>query len=198
MTMKKPAETAVALHPLLQERWSPRGFDSSATMSDEEVVALLEAARWAPSGNNLQPWRIAIARRGETMFETFSNALAGFNKSWAPAASALLVIAVDTVDADGKPRKLGLYDAGLAGSAITVQATAMGLAVHQMAGYKAAVVAQALGLVENVEPVIMFAIGTQVSADTLEGELRTREELPRSRHELSEIVLYGLPESFKS
>lgn len=196
--MKKPAQTSVPLHPLLQERWSPRGFDANATLTDDELVALLEAARWAPSGNNIQPWRIAIARRGDAMFETFAESLAGFNKSWAPAASALLVICVDTLDADGKPRKWGMYEAGLAGSAITVQATAMDLAVHQMAGFKASVVAEALGLVEHVEPVIMIAIGTQVAAETLEGELRTREELPRSRRELSEIVVYGLPESYKN
>ena len=196
--MKKPAITAVPLHPLLQERWSPRGLDPQATLSDEQTVALFEAARWAPSGNNIQPWRLAIARRGEEMFDTLIAALAGFNKTWTPAASALMVIAVDTVDADGKPRKWGMYEAGLAAAAVTVQATALDLVVHQMAGYSAAAVTTALQLADNVEPVIVLAIGTQVSAETLEGEIRTREELPRSRHELSEIVLYGLPEKFKA
>jgi urease alpha subunit len=109
-----------------------------------------------------------------------------------------MVIAVDTVDADGKPRKWGMYEAGLAAAAVTVQATALDLVVHQMAGYSAAAVTTALQLADNVEPVIVLAIGTQVSAETLEGEIRTREELPRSRHELSEIVLYGLPEKFKA
>ena len=196
--MKKPAITAVPIHPLLQERWSPRGLDPQATLSDEQTVALLEAARWAPSGNNIQPWRLAIAQRGEEMFDTLIDALAGFNKTWTPAASALMVIAVDTVDADGKPRKWGMYEAGLAAAAVTVQATALDLVVHQMAGFKAAAVTTALGLADNVEPVIVMAIGTQVSAETLEGEIRTREELPRSRHELREIVLHGLPEKFKA
>jgi nitroreductase len=167
-------------------------------LSDEQTVALLEAARWAPSGNNIQPWRLAIARRDDDLFQTLIEALAGFNKTWTPAASALMVIAVDTLDADGKPRKWGMYEAGLAAAAVTVQATALDLVVHQMAGFSPAAVTAALGLADHVEPVIVMAIGTQVSAETLDGEIRTREELPRSRHELSKIVLHGLPEKYKS
>ena len=81
--IKKP-ETAVEIHPLIAERWSPRSFDDTAPISDGDILAMLEAARWAPSANNSQPWRFAVVRREDADFADVIDALAGFNKEWAP------------------------------------------------------------------------------------------------------------------
>lgn len=191
--LRKPAETTAPLHPLLAERWSPRSFDNSADLPDEAVLSLLEAARWAPSSNNGQPWRFAVARRGEHLFTELAAALAGFNQHWAPRAAALVVAAVETVDADQNPRKSADFDLGLAVAALCTQATALGLVTHQMGGFSAAKVRTALNLDETVKPVVVIAVGPQGPANLLEPELRSREEGPRSRRPLSEIVLRGLP-----
>ena len=92
--MQKKADTSVPIHPILESRWSPRAFDAQATVSAEEMTAFLEAARWAPSSYNFQPWRFIISRRGDVVFEKICEALSGFNQVWAPTASALIAVVV--------------------------------------------------------------------------------------------------------
>ena len=92
--IKKP-ETAVEIHPLIAERWSPRSFDDTAQISDGDILAMLEAARWAPSANNSQPWRFAVVRREDADFADVIDALAGFNKEWAPRASAFIIVGAE-------------------------------------------------------------------------------------------------------
>ena len=120
--MKKSADTSVSLHPVLAERWSPRAYDAQATIPDSDVTALLEAARWAPSANNGQPWRFILARRGDQHFKSLQNTLTGFNQVWAPNASLFIVVATQTKTDDGQPRNSAMYDAGLAAGLLTVEA----------------------------------------------------------------------------
>src|SRR5947209_20081909 len=112
--MTRTATSQVPLHPLLSERWSPRGFDTTHTVSPDELTALLEAARWAASAANTQPWRFLVARRGEDAFDRLVDILAGGNQVWARNASALVLVAAETTDENGQPRSHALYDTGQA------------------------------------------------------------------------------------
>src|SRR3954454_8714858 len=137
MSSRKIADTTAPLHPLLAQRWSPRSFQTSHQLDDEAVTALLEAARWAPSANNSQPWRFLLARRGDQEFKALSGLLAEGNRSWAPHASALLLVVAQTTDGTGRPRPWALYDTGQAVAALSIQAQANGLHVHQLGGFDA-------------------------------------------------------------
>ena len=128
--MNKIAVTAAPLHPLLAQRWSPRAFDPQYELTDAQLTALLEAARWAPSASNTQPWRFAVARRGAAAHAAVFDALAPGNQAWAHAASALIVAAAETVGPDGAERSWAVYDTGQAVAHLLVQAQHEGLTVH--------------------------------------------------------------------
>ena len=193
MTLNKTAVTAAPIMPVLAERWSPRSFDKTFEISQHNLLSVLEAARWAPSANNRQPWRFSVLTRGTELHGKVSEHLSGFNQAWAPTASALIVVSVINVTPDGQPYKIGLYDAGLAVSDLVVQAHELGLHAHQMAGFDHAAVHQALGLADDLETVVIVAIGKVASADQLEGPAFEREVAPRTRLTLDEIVLHGKP-----
>lgn len=190
--IKKP-ETAVEIHPLIAERWSPRSFDGEAVMSDEDIVAMLEAARWAPSSNNTQPWRFAVARRGDEQFAAILDSLAGFNKEWSPRASAFFVVGAEIEDAEGKARKWSEYDTGLAVSLLTTQAHALDWHVHQMGGFKADAIQELLGFNDRTRLIAVIAVGRLAPADQLSEQLHQRETAGRQRHPLSDLVVHGLP-----
>jgi nitroreductase len=187
------AKTATPIHPVLTSRRSPRSFDATATISKEDLLAILEAARWAPSANNFQPWRFHVGVRGDDVFNSALATLAPFNQSWANRASALVVVSVVNQNDDGSPRAISGYDAGLAVSQLTFEAHSRGQVAHQMAGFDAAEASKSFGLPASITPLVVIAIGTQAPAEQLEGILLERETAPRQRKELSEIVLAGLP-----
>ena len=162
--MRKTASTAVSVHPLLAERWSPRGFDRAHEIGDEALAALLEAARWAPSAGNSQPWRFLVTRRGEPAHDQLFTALAPGNQAWAGAASALILVAARTADDDGRPQPWALYDTGQAVAALVTQAQADGLAVHQMGGFDTDAVRAGFGLADGLTPVVVLAVGRQDSS----------------------------------
>src|SRR5690242_9110249 len=114
--------TREALHPLLADRWSPRAYDQDHGLLDADVDALLEAARWAPSASNSQPWRFAVVHRGPPERAAVLDTLAPTNRGWASEASALVVIAAQTLGADGRPRPWAAYDTGQAVAHLTLQA----------------------------------------------------------------------------
>lgn len=190
-SLGKSAETAVRLHPLLAGRWSPRGFDPSYDLGDEELTALLEAARWAPSANNSQPWRFVVTRRGDDEFARLAHLLATGNRGWAPDAGALLVAAAQVVDETGRPRPWALYDTGQAVAALSLQAEAMGLAVHQMGGFDADGVRHEFGLDDTLTPVVVVAVGRRDPDATLPEPLASRERAPRTREPLQSLLLRG-------
>ncbi len=192
--MKKSAESSAPIHPLLAERWSPRSFDKSAEISDIDLTAILEAGRWAPSSNNLQPWRFIVAKRGDAHFETISKHLSGFNAMWAPTASAYILVGAITVNEDGSARPLAFYDAGLAGAFMTVEANHRGIAVHQVAGFDRDAVGAEFDLPAHFSQIAILVLGTQAPADHLQdATLLEREKSPRVRLPLTQLVISGLP-----
>ena len=186
---RKTATTTVPVHPLLAERWSPRGFDQAHELADDRLTALLEAARWAPSAANSQPWRFAVARRGEEAHARLFAALAPGNQAWAGAASALVLVAARTAGDDGRPQPWALYDTGQAVAALVTQAQADGLAVHQMGGFDTEAVRTGFGLGQALTPVVILAVGRQDSDAELPEQLASREAAPRTRSPLGDLLL---------
>lgn len=187
--MRKTASTRVPVHPLLAERWSPRGFDQAHELGEDGLTRLLEAARWAPSAGNSQPWRFLVTRRGEQGHDRLFAALAPGNRAWAGAASALVLVVARTAGQDGGPQPWALYDTGQAVAALVTQAQADGLSVHQMGGFDTAAVRAEFGLADTLTPVVVLAIGRRDSTAELPEPLAARETAPRTRHPLSDLLL---------
>jgi len=184
------ADTSVEIHDLIAERRSPRSLDATATIEDQDLLAMLEAARWAPSSNNLQPWKFIAGKRGDEIFETLLNCLVPFNQSWSSRASLFIAVGGTPTQADGKEIPTFMYDCGLSVSQLTIEAHHRGYVVHQMGGFDRE---KAAPLFEGAVPIVIMAIGKQAPAEQLEGPAYDREVAPRSRKNLSEIVLKGLP-----
>ncbi len=188
--MKKPAKTSVSIHPILNERWSPRAFDTTHQISEEDITAILEAGRWAPSANNNQPWRFIVARKGDKHFQSLKSKLMGFNQSWVPDASLFIVVNAITKNAEGGPIFTALYDAGLAAGLMTVEAAHRGLVVHQVGGYDRAAVKAEYGMDDSMQTIAILVIGKQAPAEALGDEtLRAREQAERVRKPLEELIL---------
>ncbi|OKL39679.1 nitroreductase family protein [Pontibacter flavimaris] len=189
--MSTTTEKSTATHTLIESRWSPRAF-SNEPVSGEQMEALFEAARWAPSAMNEQPWRFIYAtREDEAAFEKLGSILLEGN-SWARQAGALFVsIAKTGYDYDGSPNKHAWHDVGLATGNLLLQATGMGLHAHMMGGFDAAKAKQALGIPEGFEAVAMGAVGYVGDPESLPEPLRTRELAPRQRKPLNELAFKG-------
>ena len=188
--MKKTADSSVDLNPVLAERWSPRSFDPSYEIPDSDVTGILEAARWAASSNNSQPWRFLVARRGSVEFDSISKTLSGFNSAWAPNASLYILVAAQTTNPDGTARPLALYDVGLASANATTEAHHRGLAVHQIAGFDHDSISAEFKFALGLRPLTILVIGKQAPAESLsEQVLRDRETAKRERLPLTELLL---------
>ena len=195
----RTATTAVELHPLLADRWSPRAFDRTP-LADDDVTALLEAARWAPSANNYQPWRFLVGRTtaegADATYTGLLESLAEFNLLWASAAPVLIAAVVEVEHEDGSPREIAPYELGLAVSQLTVEAAARGLHVHQMGGFDAAQVSDTFAVPSTYASVVILAIGRQGDAESLPAWAAQRESAPRERLALDDIAYadeFGLP-----
>ncbi|MGX6605281.1 nitroreductase family protein [Micromonosporaceae bacterium Da 78-11] len=187
--MNKPAITQVPLHPLLASRWSPRAFDATHEPTPGQLAALLEAARWAASANNTQPWRFLVATRGQSAYEDLYALLAPGNQTWAGAAGALVLVAAETVDADGNPRPFAQYDTGQAVANLVAQAGHEGLIAHQMGGFDRAGAAARFGLPDATVPVVVVAVGRHDPEALLDEPFAAREQAPRTRLTVDEIQL---------
>jgi nitroreductase len=183
------ADTDAPLISALVERWSPRAFDPTAEIGADTLRTVLEAARWAPSANNVQPWRFIVARRGTPEFTAVHDALLGFNQAWADSAAVLIVNVAEVADEQGTPRRWALYDLGQAVAHLSVQAQHEGLHTHQMGGFDVARLSEAFGLGDGLEPVSITALGSLGDVDALPEQLRQREVAPRSRKPLGELVI---------
>jgi nitroreductase len=191
--MKKTAETQVPVIPVISERWSPRAYDNTYEVSHDELVAVLEAGRWAPSANNLQPWRFSVVTRGEELHtKIVAEAMSGFNAAWVPNASKIIFISIPTSSQDGNPYEIAKFDAGLAAQNMMTQAEALGLATHPISGYNHELASEILGLEEGRNSIAAIVLGKQGDASTLPGPAHEREVAPRTRLSLEEIVLHGL------
>jgi nitroreductase len=190
--MSKIPETSAPLTALLASRWSPRSYDQTHEISDQELLSILEAGRWAPSSSNGQPWRFSVAKRGSELHEKVVAGLTGFNQAWAPAASALIVVSIKK-SADGVSHKGNFYDAGLAVAQMSIQAQALDLYTHQMGGILHDQLHKSLGLAADLEVAVVISVGKKDVPEKFEGEALARENAPRTRLDLSEIVLHGKP-----
>jgi len=186
--MNKRANTSVSLHPLIADRWSPRAFDNNALIPGEDLAAIFEAARWAPSAFNAQPWKFIVGLRGDENFNSITSVLVPFNQEWASRASALILTNVIGFREDGTANQTAMYDTGLAVSLMTVEANHRGYDVHQMSGFDHAAAKSKFPLGAGIDPVTCIAIGKRTSPDSLSDEIKAREVAPRSRKPLDEIV----------
>ncbi len=185
----RTAQTSAPVLDALAERWSPRAFDSAHSLPEGALRGLFEAARWAPSANNSQPWRFIVTRRGSESFAKIEAALTGNNQLWAGRAAALVVNVAEVEDAEGTPRKFAEYDLGQAVAHLSVQAQSEGLHLHQMGGFDREAVRAAFDLADRFRPVSVTAIGALGSHEQLTEPLREREAAPRVRLPLEELVL---------
>ena len=187
------AVTSAPILPVLAQRWSPRSLDASYEISDQDLLSVVEAGRWAPSAMNVQPWRFSVAKRGSELFGKIASHLGGFNASWSPKAAAYVVVSAFTNGDSGQPGTTSQYDAGISTGHILVQAEGLGLHGHVMGGIDHVALHTDLGYPENLAVLVVIAIGKGAPAELLEGGAYDREVAMRSRLPLDEIVLHGLP-----
>jgi nitroreductase len=191
--MDKPAQTQFPIHDLLVRRWSPRAFDERP-IEATALWSLFEAARWAPSSNNEQPWRFIVATKSdrETDWTRLFECLAEGNRVWVIRAPVLILsVASLNFEDDGKPNRHAFHDTGLAVENLVLQATAQGLAAHQMAGFDVEKARTDLLIPSGYEPVAMIAIGYPGDPAVLPERLRDREVRPRSRRRIEEWTFFG-------
>ena len=182
------AATDSPILDVLTERWSTRIFDANTPIDEDALASALEAARWAPTAANTQPWRLIVARRGTDAHAQIVSALAGFNSAWAGDAAVLVVFVAETVR-DGKPMAWALYDTGQVAAHFTVQAHADGLSTHQMGGFDRDAIARTFELGQDFTPVTVMAVGSLGDIREASAELQARENAPRERRSLDESVL---------
>lgn len=190
--MKKPASASHPIHDLLRHRWSPRAF-SAQPVEPAVLASLFEAARWAPSSNNEQPWAylVATADRSEDFARTLS-VLVEFNAAWAKQAPVLaLAVSHLKFQSTGNLNRNAFYDTGAATALLSVEAMSRGLFVHQIAGFDAAKAHQVFEIPADWEVIAAMAIGYPGDPESLPQKLRDRELAPRSRKALSEFVMSG-------
>ena len=187
--MDKPAKIDHPIHDLLRTRWSPRSFDSRS-IEPAKLKSLLEAARWAPSSYNEQPWAFLVGIKDQPAdFAKVLECLIEFNRGWAGAAPVvLLTVAHLSFDKNGQPNRHAFHDVGLAMANLTVQATAEGLEVHQMAGILPDRAKELFSIPDGWEPVTGVAIGYPGDPNALSEQLRERELAERTRKPLSSFV----------
>jgi nitroreductase len=182
-------EIRYPVHDLIRSRWSPVAF-SSKPVEPWKLCSVLEAARWAPSCFNEQPWRFIVATRdGEGEFERLLECLIPGNFEWAQNASVLMLsVAKLHFTHDGKPNRHAFHDVGLAVGNLILQATALGLCVHQMAGFDVEKARRTFAVPEGYEPVGGIALGYAAGVETLSERLQKRQQSPRRRKPLEEIM----------
>lgn len=174
---------------IIQERWSPYAF-SPAPVEDFKLKAMFEAASYAPSSFNEQPWIFVYATRQErSIFELYLGFLSDSNKVWAKDAYALAIsLARTKFSHNGRPNRYAFHDTGMAVSNLLLQAVALDVYVHQMGGFSIEKVKEYFRLTEDIEPVAMMAIGYLGEGESLTPELLKRDEKRRSRKSINEFV----------
>lgn len=176
--------------PLFVRRWSPRSM-TGEPLSREELLRLFEAARWAPSASNEQPWRMIYATRDTPAFAKFFDCLVEFNQLWCGNAAALIVFASRETNSKGDPNPTHSFDTGAAWMSLALQASMMGLVAHGMAGYDAEKIAKVIGLPADHRVEAMVAVGRPGDITVLpEGGIRDKEK-PNSRKPLEETTFEG-------
>jgi nitroreductase len=190
--MEKPAATDYPIEETLSRRWSPRAF-SDRTVEPDRLRRLFEAARWAPSSFNEQPWSFIVTTKEQPdEYGQLLSCLVESNQQWARLAPVLMVsVAKLNFEKNGKPNRHAFHDVGMAMGSLLVQATALGLFVHQMAGFSVEKVREIFAVPAGFEPVAAVAVGYPADPGVLPERLREREVGPRSRKPINEFVFEG-------
>jgi nitroreductase len=195
MTHPKHARADHEVLDLIRQRWSPRAFDTNQPVTRVDLLRLFEAARWAPSSGNEQPWRFVVADRHTTpeAFAMLEASLTGRNPLWAGSAPVLVLVALRlTVERNETVNPMAWYDTGQAVGFLTLQATAMGLSVRQMEGFDRERARASVGVPAPFEPAVLMAIGYSGDPDSLPHEThRDAERKPRSRKPVTDFVFGG-------
>ena len=190
--MEKAAETQVPIHDLIRRRWSPRAF-SELPVEPDKLLSLFEAARWAASRSNEQPWAFLVATQQDPKnYEDMLSVLVESNQAWADKAPVLLLTFAHTqFEKDGSPNRHAFYDLGQAAANLALQATALGLMAHPMAGFNVEAARERFAVPEGWEPVSAIALGYPGDPDSLTEKLRQRETAQRHRKPLESFVFSG-------
>ncbi len=192
MMITKDTPAHHPIHDIIKNRWSPRAFNKES-LTELELSQVMEAARWAPSAMNEQPWRYIVARREQTeLFNMMLTPLAEGNSMWAKDAGALvLAISQQNYSGSGNPNRHAYHDLGLANAHLILQAEALGIRSHQMGGFDANKARELFEIPEGFEPLTYIALGRQGTHDHLADFLQEREAAPRQRKPQSEFVFQG-------
>jgi nitroreductase len=192
--MQKPAITQVEIDQTIANRWSGRAYDPTRHVNKNQIIALLEAARWAPSCFGDQPWRFIVwdksvdANAWQTAFDT----LAEGNQAWVKNAQVILLVCADTLFGHNqKPNRWAQYDTGAAAENLCLEATHQGFMAHQMGGFLAEKIQAAFHVPAQFTPMAMISIGYQAEIASLAGEELARETAARSRKSLGELFYHG-------
>jgi nitroreductase len=188
--MQKPAPTQHPTHELIRNRWSPRAFHDQL-VEPHVLVSLFEAARWAPSSYNAQPWNYLVATRDNPQeFSKMLGVLVEFNANWAKSAPVLaLAVSHLNFKHNGAPNRNAFYDTGAASALLSIEATARGVSVHQMAGFDPVAAKRIYDIPQEYEAIAALAIGYAGDPHSLPDQLRETEVAPRTRKPLNEFVM---------
>ena len=189
--MEKPAVTNISIHPILKRRWSPRSFDSRPVEA-EKLRRLFEAARWAPSSFNEQPWRFMLGIKGDETWEKIFDSLLEWNQQWAQSAPVLVMSIGSThYDKTGKENDVYKYDVGQSVAHMTFQAYEEGLVMHQMGGFSKKKAIAHFDIPEQFQPLTVSAIGYQADPSLLPEEYNKLEFSERHRNPITQQVFAG-------
>jgi nitroreductase len=187
--MKFAQSSADRVLPVLLERWSPRAF-ADRDVAAADLKTIFEAARWAPSSYNEQPWRFFVGHRGSETYNKILDSLVPSNEAWAKRAPVLILGVVKTrFSHNESPNNYAAHDLGAAMALMAVQATALGLAAHQMAGFDWVKARESFAIPETYAMGSVMALGYRGELTDMEEKFQAQEQAPRSRKPLSEIVL---------
>jgi nitroreductase len=192
--MQKTANTSVPINAMIANRWSPRAFDASKAVSHEQIIALLEAARWAPSCFGDEPWRFIVWDKNTdaASWQQAFDCLAPSNQTWVKNVPILMLVCADTLFGHNqKENRWAQYDTGAAAENLCLQASSMGLVAHQMGGFNADTASEIFKIPAQITPMAMLAIGYEGDANDLPEELKTRELAARKRKPLGETFFTG-------
>lgn len=192
--MQKPAITQTPIHEVIANRWSPRAFDATKPVTQDQIIALLEAARWAPSCFGDQPWRFVVWDKNtdQTNWQKVLESLSPGNQTWAKNASVFVLVCADTkFTHNGEPNRWGRYDAGAAAENLCLQATSLGLATHQMGGFDSKALREIANVPEQFELMATITIGYPGRVEDLPEDIQVRELAERKRRALGELFFKG-------
>lgn len=190
MKNKTSRQSDHPIQPLILNRWSPRAM-SGEPFTDDELMSLFEAARWAPSSYNNQPWRFIYAKRDTEHWDRFFDLLVDFNKGWTKNAAVLVVvISKKTFDHNGKPSHTHSFDTGAAWENLAIEGETRGLVTHGMEGFDYEGARTALNIPDDYQVEAMIAIGKKGSLENLPENLREMEK-PSERKPLKDLVMEG-------